>query len=88
MCAHTHKEKASVSVSLFLFFYQDCNLICDLFIFFVIYFKLFIFIINQRYAINHCIVCSVGHVTLKKVISYITSYFSQILTELHRYKIN
>ncbi len=25
---------------------------------------------------------------LKKVISYITSYFSQILTELHRNKIN
>ncbi len=24
----------------------------------------------------------------KKVIRYITSYFSQILTELHRYKIN
>ncbi len=32
------------------------------------------------------IVGSVGHFTLKKVISYFTSYFSQILTELHHYK--
>ncbi len=46
-----------------IFFYQycDCDLICDYFL------KLFIFcIIQQRQAINHCIVCSVGHVTLKK----------------------
>ncbi len=50
--------------------------------------KLFIFIINQRHTIHYFIVCSVGHVTLKKVISYITSYFSKILTELHRYKRN
>ncbi len=29
--------------------------------------KLYIFIIiQQRQAINHCIVCSVGHITLKK----------------------
>ncbi len=34
-------------------FYQycDCDLISDFFL------KLFIFIINQRHAINHCIVC-------------------------------
>ncbi len=31
---------------------------------------------------------SVGHVTLKNVISYITIYFSQIVTELHHYKLN
>ncbi len=44
------------------FFYQYCDydLICN-------FLKLFIFfIIQQRQAINHCIVCSIGHVTLKK----------------------
>ncbi len=68
--------------AIFFFFANIAILTCNFFFFE----KLFIFIINQRHAINHCIVC--WHVTLKKAISYITSYFSQILTELHRYKIN
>ncbi len=49
---------------------SNCDLICNYFL------KLFIFCIQQRQVINHCIVCSVGHVTLKKqlVILLVTSH--------------
>ncbi len=38
-------------------------------------------VLFNRQAINHCIVCRVGYVTLKKELLFTN-------TELHRYKIN
>ncbi len=54
-------------------------------LFYFYFFKLFIFIINQRHAL-YSVQCWARY--LKKKKSYITSYFSQTLTELHRCKIN
>ncbi len=54
-----------------ILFYQYCD----------VFLKLFIFIINQRHTINHCIVCSVGHVS-SVVISLLLGYNTNRITLL------
>ncbi len=74
-----------IVIAIFFYQYCDCDLICDFFFFFKALYILYYSTKTSNKSL-YSMQCWARY--FKKVISYITSYFSHIVAELHHYKIN